>query len=39
MVILSKDIMTIPAEAILDTNVLTTILGGKVVFEAATDAR
>ncbi len=31
--ILSKDIMTVPEKEILTTEVLTTILGGKVVFE------
>ena len=35
IVVLSRDIMTIPAEEILDTDVLMTILGGKVVFEAS----
>jgi predicted amidohydrolase YtcJ len=33
IVVLSKDIMDIPDEAILDTEVLYTILDGKVVFE------
>jgi predicted amidohydrolase YtcJ len=33
IVVLSKDIMTIPAPEILETEVLMTILGGKVVFE------
>ena len=33
LVVLSKDILTVPAPEILDTEVLTTILGGKVVFE------
>lgn len=37
IVVLSRDIMTIPAEEILDTEVLMTILGGKVVFEASTE--
>ena len=33
MVVLSKDIMSIPAPDILDTDVLTTILGGRIVYE------
>jgi predicted amidohydrolase YtcJ len=33
LVVLSKDIMTIPAPEILKTEVEMTILGGKVVFE------
>jgi predicted amidohydrolase YtcJ len=33
IVVLSDDIMTIPAPQILETDVLMTILGGKVVFE------
>ncbi len=33
IVVLSKDIMAIPAAEILETEVLMTILGGKVVFE------
>jgi predicted amidohydrolase YtcJ len=33
IVVLSKDIMTIPALEILETKVLMTILGGKIVFE------
>ena len=33
MVVLSKDIMTIPAEEILSTEVLSTYLGGKLVFQ------
>ena len=33
LVVLSSDIMTIPAEEILKTEVLMTIVGGKVVFE------
>ena len=33
MVVLSKDIMSVPAAEILDTEVLTTILGGQVVYE------
>jgi predicted amidohydrolase YtcJ len=33
IVVLSKDIMTIPAPEILETEVLMTIFGGKVVFE------
>jgi predicted amidohydrolase YtcJ len=32
-VILSKDITTVPEKEILSTNVVTTIVGGKVVFE------
>ncbi len=34
VVVLSKDIMTIPDEEILDTKVLYTIVGGKVVFRS-----
>ena len=33
IVVLSKDIMTIPAEEILTTEVLMTFLGGKMVYE------
>lgn len=33
IVVLSKDIMTIPAEEILTTDVLMTFLGGKLVYE------
>jgi len=33
IVVLSKDIMTIPAEEILTTKVLMTFLGGKLVYE------
>jgi predicted amidohydrolase YtcJ len=33
IVVLSKDIMTIPAEEILDTEVLYTIVGGEIMFE------
>ena len=33
MVVLSQDILTIPANAIVNTEVLYTIVGGKVVFE------
>ena len=33
IVVLSKDIMTIPAEEILTTEVLMTFLGGKTVYE------
>jgi predicted amidohydrolase YtcJ len=33
LVVLSKDILTIPAPEILDTEVLMTLLGGKVVYE------
>ena len=32
-VILDQDIMTVPAEQILATRVLRTVLGGKTVFE------
>ena len=35
IVILSRDIMTIPAPEILDTEVLTTILGGRIAYQAA----
>ena len=31
--ILSKDIMSIPEDSILNTNVSMTIIGGKIVFE------
>ena len=34
MVVLSRDIMTIAAPEILETAVLTTILGGRIVYEA-----
>ncbi len=34
MVVLSRDIMTIAAPQILETEVLTTILGGRIVYEA-----
>jgi len=34
MVVLSRDIMTIAAPEILETEVLTTILGGRIVYEA-----
>ena len=34
MVVLSRDIMTIPAAEILETEVLATILGGRIVYEA-----
>ena len=34
IVILDRDIMTIPEEQILDTLVLHTIVGGKVVYSA-----
>jgi len=33
IVILSKDIMTIPENEILDTDVLTTIVGGKILYQ------
>jgi predicted amidohydrolase YtcJ len=33
LAVLSKDIMTIPAPEILDTDVLMTILGGRIVYE------
>jgi predicted amidohydrolase YtcJ len=33
LVVLSQDIMTVPAEEILNTEVLTTILGGEVVYQ------
>lgn len=33
MVVLSDDILTIPEQAIKDVKVLTTIVGGKVVFQ------
>lgn len=34
VVVLSKDILSVPAEEILDTRVETTIIGGKVVYRA-----
>ena len=34
IVVLSKDIMTIPAEEILTTKVELTIVGGKIVYDA-----
>jgi predicted amidohydrolase YtcJ len=36
IVVLSKDIMTIPEEKILDTKVLYTIVGGKVMYQNET---
>lgn len=39
IVVLSKDIMTIPAEEIPTARVLTTILGGEVVYEAPAEAQ
>lgn len=37
MIVLDQDIFSIPAESIGDTKVLTTLLGGKVVFDASTN--
>ncbi len=37
IVVLSKDIMTVPAPEILETEVLMTLLGGKVVFKKEAD--
>ena len=34
MVVIDRDIMTCPEDDIKDTNVLTTYLGGKVVYSA-----
>jgi len=34
LVVLSKDVMTVPPKEILSTTVLTTVIGGKVVHEA-----
>ena len=39
IVVLSQDIMTIPAEDILKTKVELTIVGGKVVYEASAPSR
>ena len=36
IVVLSKDIMTIPEEQILETRVMYTILGGEIVYQPAT---
>ena len=38
IVVLSRDIMTVPADSILGTKVLYTIVGGKVVYTAADSA-
>ncbi|MGQ0560640.1 MAG: amidohydrolase family protein, partial [Gemmatimonadota bacterium] len=38
LVVLSKDIMTIPPEEILSTSVELTILGGRIVYDARRDA-
>jgi predicted amidohydrolase YtcJ len=35
IVILSKDILTVPEAEILETQVLYTIVGGKVVYDAS----
>jgi predicted amidohydrolase YtcJ len=35
IVVLSRDIMTVPADSILGTKVLYTIVGGKVVYTGA----
>ena len=35
MVILSQDLLTVPEEQILDTQVITTIVAGKVVYDAS----
>lgn len=35
VVVLSKDILTVPEEEIRDTQVLYTIVGGKVVYDAS----
>jgi predicted amidohydrolase YtcJ len=37
IVVLSRDIMTIPAPEILETEILMTLLGGKVVFKKEMD--
>ena len=34
LVLLSKDLLTVPAEEILTTKVEMTILGGRVIFQA-----
>jgi len=34
MIIIDRDVMTCPEDDVKDTKVLTTYLGGKVVFEA-----
>lgn len=39
LVVLSQDIMTIPFEQILDARVLMTVVGGDVVYDAATARR
>lgn len=36
-VVLDRDIMTVPAEQIMDTKVLRTVLGGETVYEAGPD--
>jgi predicted amidohydrolase YtcJ len=37
IVVLSKDIFTIPEEEILNTDVVTTILGGKIIYSSETE--
>lgn len=39
IVVLSKDIMTVPEEEILETRVLYTILGGKVVYQNTAEVK
>ena len=34
LVVLSRDILSVPAEAILDTEVVYTIVGGRIVYSA-----
>jgi predicted amidohydrolase YtcJ len=39
LVVLSRDIMTIPPEEILETEAVMTLVGGEVVFEREKDSR
>jgi hypothetical protein len=34
LIVLSKDVMTVPPRDILSTTVITTVIGGRIVFEA-----
>ena len=39
IVVLSRDILSVPEDQVPGTKVLTTIVGGKVVYERGTEAR
>ena len=39
LVVLSRDIRKLPPKALLDTRVLYTILGGRIVYEASAGAK